>query len=157
MFKIYNLNTTPKQYWETWDYEGTHTIHWGELGTQGENYEIHESSTPKYHEKIQGIINEQVQNGFLPIETEDHDILLIEYAVDGFGNKEDLDKRYELQDRMSETLGWTGLGHCDGGSIGSDTMEVCCFVVDFEIAKKVVEQDLQNTKFANFTRIYKEN
>lgn len=29
-------------------------------------------------------------------------------------------------------LGWTGLGHVDGGSIGSGTMEVGCEVVDFE-------------------------
>ena len=57
---------------------------------------------------------------------------------------------------MNETLGWAGLGHCDGGSIGSDTMEVCCFVVDFDIAKSVIEADLQGTEFADFTRIYDE-
>jgi hypothetical protein len=54
---------------------------------------------------------------------------------------------------MNETLGWTGLGNCDGGSIGSGTMEVCCFVVDFKIAKRVVEKDLKNTKFADYSRI----
>jgi hypothetical protein len=58
---------------------------------------------------------------------------------------------------MSETLGWTGLGHCDGGSIGSGTMEVCCFVVDFELAKQVVEKDLADTEFADYTRIYNED
>ena len=41
---------------------------------------------------------------------------------------------------MDEVLGWTGLGHTDGGSIGSGTMEVGCVVVDFEIAKKVIEE-----------------
>jgi hypothetical protein len=73
------------------------------------------------------------------------------------GNSEDLDKRHRLQERMDETLGWTGLGHCDGGSIGSGTMEVCNFVVDYEIAKRVIEEDLSGTEFANFTRIYDEN
>ena len=62
-----------------------------------------------------------------------------------------------LQDRMDEKLGWTGLGMCDGGSIGSGTMEVCNFVVDFALAKSVIEQDLAGTEFANYTRIYDED
>ena len=98
-----------------------------------------------------------VNDGFHPIELEDHYTLLIEFAVDGMGSPEDIDKRYRLQDRMDETLGWTGLGHCDGGSIGSGTMEVCCYVVDFQIAKEVIEKDLRNTEFANYTRVFDEN
>lgn len=58
---------------------------------------------------------------------------------------------------MNETLGWTGLGNCDGGSIGSGAMEVCCFVVDFDTAKSVIESDLEGTEFAGFSRIYDEN
>ena len=73
------------------------------------------------------------------------------------GNTEDVNKRNRLIDRMNETLGWTGLGHCDGGSIGSGSMEVCNFVVDFEIAKQVVEKDLASTEFANYIRIFNEN
>ncbi len=46
---------------------------------------------------------------------------------------------------------------CDGGSIGSGTMEVCNFVVDFEMARHVIEEDLVNTEFANYTRIFDEN
>ena len=81
---------------------------------------------------------------------------MIEYKVDGFGNEADLDKRHRLEDRMNETLGWTGVGACDGGSIGSGTMEVCCFVVDFKIAQAVVENDLAGTEFADYSRIYEE-
>lgn len=57
---------------------------------------------------------------------------------------------------MNETLGWTGLGFCDGGSIGSGTMEVCNFVVDFEIAKAIIEKGIKGSEFENFTRIYDE-
>jgi hypothetical protein len=57
---------------------------------------------------------------------------------------------------MDETLGWTGLGHCDGGSIGSGTMEVCCLVVDFQIAKKVIQKDLAKTEFSDYSRIFEE-
>lgn len=56
---------------------------------------------------------------------------------------------------MDEVLGWTGLGHTDGGSIGTRTMEVRCVVVDFDIAKKVIEEKLKDTEFCDYTRIYK--
>lgn len=82
---------------------------------------------------------------------------MIEYQIDGMGSEGDLSKRHQVEDRMNETLGWTGLGACDGGSIGSGTMEVCNFVVDFDVAKKVVEEDLAGTEFANYTRIYRED
>jgi len=36
-------------------------------------------------------------------------------------------------------------------------MEVCYFVVDFEVAKAVIEADLKGTEFENHTRIYDEN
>lgn len=44
--------------------------------------------------------------------------------------RSDLKKRTRLEDHLNELLGWTGLGHCDGGSIGSGTLEACCLVVD---------------------------
>ena len=105
---------------------------------------------------IQKEIDELVAQGFAPVDQEDHATLLIEYEVSGMGTTADVDKRYRLESRMNETLGWTGLGACDGGSIGSGTMEVCNFVVDFSIAKKVIEADLVDTEFANYTRIYDE-
>jgi hypothetical protein len=94
--------------------------------------------------------------GFRPVDIDDHCTLLIEYTVDGMGAKDDVEKRHRLESRMSETLGWTGLGTCDGGSIGSGSMEVCTFVVDFALAKAVIEKDLAGTEFENFTRIFDE-
>ncbi len=67
------------------------------------------------------------------------------------GTDEDIEKRFRLQDMMDELLGWNGLGHCDGGSTGSGTMEVCCFVVDYNIAKEII-----GTEFEDYSRIYKE-
>jgi hypothetical protein len=83
--------------------------------------------------------------------------LLVEYPVDGMGNAKDVDKRHRLEDKLNEVLGWTGLGHCDGGSIGSGTMEACCYVADFEVAAAVIRKALIGTEFADFSRIYDEN
>ncbi|AGP76879.1 hypothetical protein I633_02885 [Alteromonas mediterranea 615] len=155
MLKLYKFTDTKKEYWETWDNDdGSHTVHWGELGTNGQSKEVKGSLLKKPEKIIQKEVDEMVSNGFRPIEEEY--TLLIEYEVEGMGTKEDVEKRHRLQDRMNETLGWAGLGHCDGGSIGSGTMEVCNYVVDFEVAKSVIEQNLKDTEFENYTRIYDE-
>jgi len=155
VLKLYKLADSKKEYWETWDNDdGSHTVHWGELGTTGKSKEVKGSFLKKPEQIIQKEVDEMVSNGFRPID--DEFTLLIEYSVEGMGTKDDVEKSHRLQDRMNETLGWTGLGHCDGGSIGSGTMEVCNFVVDFEVAKRVIENDLQGTEFDDYTKIYDE-
>ncbi len=158
MLKLYRFAGGTKEYWETWDNDdGSHTVHWGLLGTRGKSKVIKRSLMKKPEEKIQKEIDSLIESGFTPIDPEDHFTLLIEYPVEGMGSQEDVAKRHRLEDRMNETLGWAGLGACDGGSIGSGTMEVCNFVVDFEVAKEVIEKDLAGTEFANYLRIYDEN
>lgn len=126
-------------YWETWDNdEKSATVHWGQLGHRGQDKIV----TGNFHDKIQKEIDERIEQGYLPVDEDDHTRLLIEFMVNGMGTHDDLEKRTRLQSSMDETLGWTALGHCDGGSIGSGTMEVCCIVVDFEIARQVIEKDL---------------
>ncbi len=157
-FKLYRFSNGKKEYWETWDDgKGNHTIHWGELGTEGETREVKDRLWAKAETGIQKEIHALCAAGFDSIDTDDHITLLIEYTVDGMGSGEDIEKRHRLQERMDQTLGWTGLGACDGGSIGSGTMEVCNYVVDFEIAKAVIEKDLAGTEFANYTRIFDED
>lgn len=152
MLKLYKFSDLKKEYWETWDDDDHQVVHWGELGTTGEIKEVRNSHIKKAREAIQDEIDKLLDNGFS--QTDEEFIILIEYKVEGMGTKSDIEKRHRLEDRMNETLGWTGLGHCDGGSIGDDTMDVCNFVVDCEIAKKVIEHDLAGTEFENYTRIY---
>ena len=94
--------------------------------------------------------------GFAEFDDDDLRILLIEYRIDGVGNSADLSKRHALEDRMNEVLGWVGLGHCDGGSIGAGTMEVCCRVIDFELARTAIEADLAGSTFSDYSRIFDE-
>jgi len=157
MLKLYKVGPDETRYWETWNNDdGTHTVHWGRLGDKGNSKIIKSSLFKKASDIIQAEADEVASEGFRPIDPEHHRILLIEYEVDGFGDGDDLSKRHKLEERMNETLGWTGLGACDGGSIGSGTMEVCCIVVDFLTAKAVIEKDLEGTEFSNYTRIYDE-
>jgi hypothetical protein len=153
MLKLYKFTDSKKDYWETWaNDDGSHTVHWGELGTKGQFKEVKASLFKKPEKIIQKEIDEVVEIGFRPIDEEF--TLIIEFVIEGIGTNDDLDKRHSLENRMNETLGWTGLGICDGGRIGSGTMEVCNFVVDFDLAKKVIENDLKDTEFEDYIRIY---
>jgi hypothetical protein len=156
MLKLYKDIDGKLRYWETWDKDQqTGIVHRGVLGDKGEIEEIKSSLLSNFRKKIQKLVDEKIAEGYE--EMEDLYMLLIQYMVDDMGTPEDLEKRHRLEDRMNDVLGWTGLGHCDGGSIGSGTMEACCFVVDFDTAKEIIEQDLKGTEFENYIRIFDEN
>ncbi|GAA4321192.1 hypothetical protein GCM10023149_20930 [Mucilaginibacter gynuensis] len=158
MLKLYKNDNGTISYWETWDKDSKNAlVHWGVIGNKGQSKEVKSGLFKSFKKEIQQEIDQLIAEGYGVIDTEDHYTLLIEYIVDGMGTLEDVEKRYSLENLMNEVLGWTGLGHSDGGSIGSGTMEVCCLVVDFEIAKQVIEKALQDTQFANYSRIYDEN
>lgn len=153
MLKLYRKeNGKVVAYHEAWADDGEITEHWGPLGERGKTRE-HKLGSHASDDKIQEVLRQPIAAGLTPIDDEDHFVLIIEYEIDGWGTEADLDKRHELEDRMNETLGWTGLGHCDGGSIGSGTMEVFCYVVDRDVAVQIVEDDLKGTDFADYSRI----
>jgi hypothetical protein len=122
MLKLYKRVDGVLRYHEAWTEEenGIAVEHWGVVGERGES-KNHPLPKKRFNEDkfIAGILTGAAEQGFEPIDDEDHAILLVEYAIKGMGKSADLDKRHGLEDRLNETLGWTGVGHCDGGSIGS--------------------------------------
>lgn len=155
MRKLYRRARGGIEYHEAWVHGSTLTEHWGKLGERGETRD-HRVKRRSSDEAVERVLQPLRDDGFAELAIDDHTVLMIEYRVDGHGSGPDVEKRHALENRMNETLGWTGLGHCDGGSIGSGTMEVCCFVVDFKTAKRVIEQDLKDTEFGDYVRIYDE-
>ncbi len=157
MLKLYKTINGRLRYHEAWTTEESVIEHWGAVGERGETREhAYDARSQADEDAILTVLKKPIEDGFTPFEPEYEATLLVEYAVSGMGNDSDLEKRHALEDRLNEVLGWTGLGAVDGGSIGSGTMEVCCYVVDFAIAKQVIETALSGSEFANFTRIYDE-
>lgn len=155
MVKLYKQTNNELHYWETWEKdEKTAIVHWGIVGQRGQDKEIKSGLFSNFKTKVETEISKKIKEGYSEFDEDDISYLEIEYIIEGFGTEEDLDKRHGLEERMDEVLGWTGLGHTDGGSIGSGTMEVGCIVVDFETAKKVIEENLKNTEFGDYSRIY---
>jgi hypothetical protein len=157
MLKLYKRDSGGLMYWETWDKNSrAGIVHWGNVGEKGESKEVSSGLFSNFRKDIQKEINVKIGEGFIEILEESLDRLVIEYKIEGMGTEEDLAKRHLLESKMNEFLGWRGLGHCDGGSIGSGTMEILCFVVDFNVAKKLIEEELKQTEFSDFSKIFKE-
>lgn len=157
MQKLYKPVDGVLHYHEAWVEDGKLFDHWGRVGDKGEHRVSPKPALSRESTLVKKALEPARAAGYVPIELDDHAVLLVEYAVDGFGTEADLEKRHALEDRLNETLGWAGVGHCDGGSIGSGTMEACCYVVDFDIAREVIERDLAGTRFADYARICDED
>jgi hypothetical protein len=158
MIKLYKNSQGELLYWETWDKdEKNGIVHWGKVGQTGQHKEIKSGLFTNFRKIIQKEIDEKIKEGFQEFDESKLSFLEIEFIIEGFGTNEDLEKRHRLEEKMDAVLGWSGIGHCNGGSIGSGTMEVGCEVVDFDIAKSVIEEKLKDTEFSNYTRIFKQS
>ena len=154
MVKLYKGTNRGLLYHEAWSSDSTITEHWGKLGDPGatRDHELTEADDP--NEVIEAVLAPARANGFIELNDADLQLLLIEYRIQGMGSPADRVKRQALEDRMNEVLGWVGLGQCEGGNIGYGTMEVCCLVVDFELARSVIEADLAGSIFEDYSRIF---
>ncbi|HYP99594.1 MAG TPA: hypothetical protein VER96_13060 [Polyangiaceae bacterium] len=154
MIKLYKGTPGGVLYHEAWTADLTITEHWGKLGESGStrDHELTEADDPD--EVLETVLAPARAAGFAELDDDELRMLMIEYRIHGMGSAVDLSKRHALEDRMNEVLGWVGLGQCEGGNIGYGTMEVCCLVVDFELARRVIEADLAGSSFADYTRIF---
>jgi len=157
MLKLYKITTDNKYYWQTWDNGSSHTIHWGVIGSEGEVKTIYNSLKEKAKDMIQQEIYGLMKEGYIEIKPEEHIALWIEYNTENMDTEKDTVKMHKIEEIIDEALLWTGLGLCEGGSIDMGTMKICCYVVDFKVAKKAIDYVLKNNGFSDYSRIYNEN
>lgn len=156
MQKLYKEIDGVLNYWEIWESEPKTTMtHYGVVGERGKSQITKAGLFSSASSVIKKKTAEKIKEGYAESSDDDFYTLVIEYAIDGMGTNEDLEKRHALEDYMDELLGWMGLGHCDGGSIGNGTMEVTCMVISDSIALQIVKNDLLNSDiFKNYSRIF---
>ena len=141
MIKLYKAGDDVR-YWEAWSTDTEVTIHWGIVGDVGETREFQLKPGESPNTIIEREAKQPKQDGYRKIPASKLQRLVIQYRVNGMGDVDDLDKRVKVEEFMNECLGWKGLGHCDGGDMGSGTMNVFCFVVDAEKAVPHVLEEL---------------
>ena len=143
MIKLYKKDGDRLLYWETWEDGGKHTMHWGVVGDEGETQALRSGMFRKADKAVAEEMARHRQEGYAEIDDEDLQSVVVQYRTETWGDLDDLDKRHGLEELLNDHLGWTGLGRCDGGSIGSGTMEVCCLVVDARIGAPVMVRILE--------------
>jgi len=155
VLKLYRVTPDSKEYWETWrdPATGSHLIHTGKLGTRGRVRTL----GPQTSNPAATMAREEAgarAAGFCEIAIEDHSRLVVELPFDPRTRKNLVTARHRCEDLCNEALGWSGLGHCDGGDSGGKAMRGYCFVVDYPLAAKVLRQALDEHGFGASSKIH---
>jgi hypothetical protein len=150
MIKLYKTTEQgTRHYWEAWQNKGVVIVHSGVIGDTGERRKIQVAEGMDAAAVIEEEAIATRRDGFRELPQEEQVSFIIQYRLDNWGSEEDLEKRYAVEDVMNECLGWTGNGMCDGGDIGSGTINIWCFVVDPQIAAKTALESLRKKKLAD--------
>jgi hypothetical protein len=151
MVKLYKQQDGILHYWETWDTAPkSGIIHWGIVGEQGAKKIVRATGITKYQALIETEVALKRAEGYA--EPTKKFLLEIEYEAKTI-NPNRLKKLHRLGERLDQLLGWTGLGHVDGNGIGFGKMDITAVIVDYEIAKRVIASDLEDTEFGRYLRI----
>jgi hypothetical protein len=156
LFKLYRTVDGRRCYREAW-VNGTKVMeHWGVCGERGE-VRTHQVGHDHTAQGILQALKAQARAlGFRPIPAGRRCVLVIEYDLESAASCGNLKPRHVVEDLLDQELGWLGLGHCDGGSAGSGTMEVFCPVIDFALARDAVAHALAGSPFADYRRIFRQ-
>jgi hypothetical protein len=150
MVKLYKRSDGRLLYREAW-VDGEDVVeHVGACGERGSISQHPAAGPARQREAIDTITAAAKADGFKTIPETRLIGLVVGKELSGAGTREDLRRRHALEDFLNEVTGWLGLGHCDGGSSGSGSMEAFCLVVDYEIAAEAIARELVASPFSDF-------
>ncbi|KAA6465219.1 hypothetical protein DYQ86_04545 [Acidobacteria bacterium AB60] len=75
--------------------------------------------------------------------------LVIQYRTDRLNPADQLEKKHALEQLLGSLLESADLGYCDGGDIGSGTLNIFCFVKPRRNAEKRIVETLRKHNFLN--------
>ena len=148
----------PVAYHEAWVEPQHRRIveHWGYVGDAGETttYSVHIFGS--LEKQFAGVLEGARELGFQELPESAYAILIVEFALTDEGSVADQDKQEDVSDALTEKLGWLGLGYCEEGRVTGDSIEICCRVLNVELAKPIIAEALDGSVFADYSRIYQE-
>lgn len=160
MIRLYKSDETgtPVAYHEAWVEPQHRRIveHWGYVGEAGETATHRVYILGSLEKQFEGVLQGARELGFQELSESAYATLIVEYAVTGEGSTSDRDKQEDVEDALNEKLGWLGLGFCEDGRIANGQIDICCRVLDVEVATKVISEALSGSVFADYSRIYQE-
>lgn len=148
MVKLYKFIENNKAlYWEAWEADGEVVLHSGDLGERGESQSVPLKRDESSEKLIEREANKYRADGYRELQEGEEYTVIVQYRVEGWGTPEDLAKRHTIEDLFNEVLGWTGNGNCDGGDIGSGTLNIFCPVVNPYLASQAMVEELRKNGF----------
>ncbi|MDX6191059.1 hypothetical protein SGQ83_17015 [Flavobacterium sp. Fl-318] len=156
MIKLYKTIQNQLHYWEIWQVdEKTAIVYWGIVGKLGQYKEIKSGIFINLPRTLRSRINTKRKEGYTELDEKQFLYLEIAYKNQTFEKEKDLEKRYNLEERITHILELRSLGHCNSIATKCDSLEIGCIVTDYNLAKKVIDEELKNIEFGDYTIIYK--
>jgi hypothetical protein len=79
-------------------------------------------------------------------EIREHKTLIVQYRTEGWGSSQDLEMRWTVESLLDECLKSMSNGYCDGGDIGSGTINIFLSVLDPHRATEAVIEALRKAQ-----------
>lgn len=154
MIKLVKQEKDKMLFWEIWkEAEKILIVHCGCVGDTGEMYEIELYPFQRVEKEMKELADEQLADGYKVLDEEELIEFVLQYDYTENQLEEVLEKRNQVQEIMDEALGWSGNGHCDGGDIGSGTINIFNFVIDVDKALKTILNELENQQLLDGVKI----
>ena len=147
MSRFFKTNENEILFWEAIgaDINGA-TTYSGKVGVKGElEKKLNRAELEKEVPKL-------IAEGYKKIAREEYKLLLVEFEENNSFTRQDKLKRAKLIEKLDVLLFSTHLGECDEDT-EAKTKNVVCAVIDFNIAKKLIEENLKGTEFSDYTGI----
>ena len=160
MIRLYKCDESgqPVAYHEAWIEPKHRRIveHWGYIGDAGETLVHRIKIFGSLEKQFTGVLDPARALGFEELPDSAFATLVIEYPVGTKTPEEARDTQEDIEDALTEKLGWIGLGFCEDGRVTAEAYEVCCRVLDVDLAKTVITKSLDESVFSDYSRIYQE-
>ena len=160
MFRLFKRDDRGKiaAYHEVWVELKPRRIveHWGMVGTRGETDAHRIKLLRSLENQVDDLLDPARALGFAELEPGDYQTLIVEYPYSDDWRRDDVLKIREVGDALTEVLGWTGLGTCEGETLTETAIELTCRVLDPELAKVRIAEQMAGTEFADYSRMYQE-
>lgn len=157
MFKLYKRDEKGRivAYHEAWAEPARRRIveHWGMVGERGETATHRVKLLRSLGKQFDDLLDPARALGFSEITENDFQTLIVEYPYGEAWDKDDSEKIRAAEDALTELLGWTGLGHCNGETFEDAHVEFVCRVLDTDLAREQIVEGLDGTEFADYSRI----
>jgi hypothetical protein len=133
-------------YWQAWRHKRIVVLHWGSVGEKGRTRQIRLKKGQTAKAVIEEASRQPRAERYAEIDTDEHSQVVVQYRTAGWGSVADLEKRHKIEELLDECLAWTCNGFCDGGDIGSGSINIFCLVVDPAAAKDTLVSTLKKNR-----------